>query len=79
MSEELTPWQKYKQSLGNTRPWDFLDPNTEYADNELAKERFEICKACPKLIKATKQCSQCGCLMSLKVKLHEAECPLKKW
>ena len=76
---DLTPWEKYKQSLGSTRPWDFLNPSTEYALEGVAKERYDICKQCPELIKATKQCKQCGCLMPLKVKLEDATCPIKKW
>lgn len=37
-----------------------------------------ICEQCPHLL-ITKQCSQCGCVMPLKVKLPYAECPLGKW
>jgi hypothetical protein len=37
-----------------------------------------ICKACPKLL-PTGNCSECGCVMSLKTKLPNAECPLHKW
>jgi hypothetical protein len=79
MSEELTPWQKYKQNLGETRPWDILNPSTEWAPAEVAEERFSICKACPELIKLTKQCKKCGCFMVAKTKLQGAVCPLGKW
>lgn len=74
-----TAWQKYKENLGNTRPWDFVNPNTEYADKELADKRFSICLECPKLFQKTKQCKECGCFMIAKTKLKEAECPLGKW
>ena len=53
MSEELTPWQRYKKNLGETRPWDILNPSTEWASSEVAEERYSICKACPELIKLT--------------------------
>lgn len=61
------------------RPWDFLNPNTEYATKEEADRRLEICKFCPELISLTKQCKKCGCLMHLKTKLGAAKCPLGKW
>jgi hypothetical protein len=76
---ELTPWQRYKKNLGETRPWDLLNPNTEYTSEQDAKNRLDICKACPELIQATHQCKKCGCLMHLKTKLAKAECPLGKW
>jgi hypothetical protein len=78
-SKPLTPLQKYKQMLGDTRPWDVVNPNTEWADEEVAKERFSICKGCPELIKLTSQCKKCGCLMKVKTKLEKAVCPLGKW
>ena len=72
-------WQKYKEKLGETRPWDLLNPNTEFAEESEAERRYDICKSCPELIDLTKQCKQCGCVMPLKTKLAKAECPLKKW
>jgi len=72
-------WQKYKENLGTTRPWDLLNPATEYVDASVSKERFDICLSCPELIKLTKQCKQCGCFMVLKTKLQDATCPLGKW
>ena len=79
MSEELTPWQRYKKNLGETRPWDILNPSTEWASSEVAEERYSICKACPELIKLTSQCKKCGCFMIAKTKLEKATCPLGKW
>lgn len=79
MSDKKSPWEQWKENLGETRPWDLLNPNTEYVDEDLAAKRFEICKACPKLIKMTGQCKECGCFMSVKTKLTKAECPLHKW
>jgi uncharacterized membrane protein YvbJ len=79
MSEEnLSPWQKYKKNLGETRPWDLLKADNKTTDT-IASERYEICKSCPELIKLTKQCKKCGCFMNLKVKLAPAECPIGKW
>ncbi len=79
MSDNLTPWEKYKSKLGDTRPWDLLNPKTEYASEDVQIARFQICDACPELIKMTTQCKQCGCIMKLKTKLEKATCPLGKW
>lgn len=76
---ELSPWQKWKQNLGETRPWDMLNPNTEYVDKQISEERLDICKSCPFLVKATSQCQKCGCFMHLKTKLEKAKCPIGKW
>jgi hypothetical protein len=79
MEENLTPWQKYKQNLGDTRPWDIVNPNTGWVEEDIAKERFEICKACPELVKVTKTCKKCGCFMAVKTKIQGATCPIGKW
>lgn len=76
---EKSAWQKYKEKIGDTRPWDLINPNTEWSDEEQATKRYDICKACPELIKLTKQCKQCGCFMNVKTKLQQATCPLGKW
>jgi hypothetical protein len=80
MSEnKKSAWQQYKENLGQTRPWDMLNPDVERLSDEKAEERYSICKACPELIKLTKQCKKCGCLMSAKTKLALAACPIGKW
>lgn len=78
MDKELSAWEKYKQSLGESRPWHLLDKEN-YVEDEIAKERFSICKGCPELIKLTTQCKKCGCFMSAKTKLKMASCPIGKW
>jgi hypothetical protein len=75
----MSKWEKYKEKLGETRPWDILNPNAEFADEDLSKSRYEICKICPNLINATKQCKECLCIMPAKVKLLKAVCPIGKW
>lgn len=72
-------WQQYKQNLGETRPWDLINPNIDFVPENIMQSRFEICKSCPELIKLTNQCKKCGCIMNLKTKLPHAECPLGKW
>ena len=76
---ELSPWQKYKQNLGETRPWDMLNPHAEKVSEEVAATRFDACTSCEFFIKPTSQCSKCGCLMNLKTKLKLAKCPVGKW
>jgi hypothetical protein len=78
MEKELSAWEKYKESLGESRPWHLLDKEN-YVEDDLAKERLAICKACPELIKLTTQCKKCGCFMAAKTKLKQAVCPIGKW
>lgn len=75
----MNAWQEYKKKLGTTRPWDVLNPKTEYVLEELSASRFTICEQCPSLVKLTNQCRECGCFMKIKVKLKEATCPLGRW
>jgi hypothetical protein len=75
----MSKWKEYKEKLGDTRPWDLLNPNAEWASEEEAERRYSVCKLCPELISLTKQCKQCGCVMSAKTKLLKASCPLNKW
>lgn len=75
----MSKWSEWKEALGETRPWDLLDPNKYVEDENLGKERFEICKSCPELIKLTGNCKKCGCFMTAKTKIQGATCPLGKW
>jgi hypothetical protein len=58
---------------------DMFKPNTEWASEELASERYGICQSCPEITKLTNQCKKCGCFMAAKVRLEKATCPLAKW
>jgi hypothetical protein len=42
-------------------------------------ERRAICESCPKLIKITRQCSECLCFVDLKTTIKQEKCPLDKW
>jgi hypothetical protein len=79
MSDNLTPWQRYKQNLGEVRPWDLLNPNSEWSSEQEADKRYSICLECPELISLTKTCKKCGCFMAAKTKLEHAKCPIGKW
>jgi hypothetical protein len=72
-------WEEYKEKLGTTRPWDVISRTTSYATEEESQNRWSICEQCPRLLKTTSQCKECGCFMKIKVKLKEAVCPLGKW
>lgn len=76
--EELSPYQKWKRNLGDTRPWDIIVSDSKVSD-EIQEERMSICNSCPELIKLTHQCKKCGCFMKLKTTLKEAACPIGKW
>lgn len=71
----MNAWEKYKASA---KPWHLLN-KSNYTTEKIANERFDICKGCEFLIKATNQCKKCGCLMHLKTKLEAATCPVGKW
>lgn len=61
------------------RPWDFLNPNTEYSTEEIAAHRLEICKGCEFFRPKTQTCKKCGCFMAVKSMLSNAKCPVGKW
>lgn len=72
-------WKRYKEKLGDTRPWDVLNPNIEKASDEVAESRLSICIDCDRFIALTKQCKECGCFMPAKTTIQAAICPLNKW
>lgn len=45
---------------------------------EIAEERYQICKGCPRLT-GLRLCSICNCIMPVKVKFARASCPAGKW
>jgi hypothetical protein len=75
----LSEWEKWKQSLGETRPWHLLDEAAKITNKLKIEERMSICRACPEFISLTTQCKQCGCIMKAKTTLKNAECPIGKW
>jgi hypothetical protein len=75
----MSKWEEYKKKLGETRPWDALNPSVPRVSEEIADSRYSLCLSCPELINLTKQCKQCGCFMAVKTKLMESTCPIGKW
>lgn len=68
-----------EKSKRPVRPWDIFNKNVEKVGEDIQKERMAICLTCPRLIKATRQCKECGCFMDAKTRLFDSECPLGKW
>lgn len=77
-------WEKWKknnvrrQETGVVRPWDFVNPETQYAEEQEQVQRMSICQECDKLT-AAKTCKECGCFMPAKTKLRYSTCPVGKW
>lgn len=51
----------------------------EYAEENLQNQRKSICQACEFYRALINQCSKCGCIIFLKVKFKQSECPLGRW
>jgi hypothetical protein len=48
------------------------------ASSEIQETRYNLCKSCSSFT-ALKTCSECGCIMPLKIKIANVSCPLGKW
>lgn len=59
------------------RPWDILNPNTEYVSDTIAEQRLDICKSCDLYLKGI--CQSCFCYMPIKTRIAHASCPIHKW
>ena len=81
----VSAWEEWKkknaekQRQGRVSPVDFLNPDTDYADQKTSDERYQTCLDCEELVPVTHQCRKCGCFMRAKTKLLHAVCPLAKW
>lgn len=73
----MSAWNEWKKAQGDSRPWHIL--YAEHVPKEISEQRLNICKSCPELIKTINQCKKCGCLMNVKTKLLDANCPMGKW
>ena len=45
---------------------------------DYSEERMDICRSCEYLT-PIKVCMKCGCIIPIKVKIANSECPIKKW
>ena len=76
---EVVVPDKVKEKPRKVRPWDIFNKNIDKVADVVQKERMSICLQCPRLIKSTRQCKECGCFMDAKSRLLDADCPLGKW
>ena len=74
----MSRWSEYREKNGVT-PLDALNPHSKKVSEELAEERFNVCKGCPEFIKISGQCKKCACFMAVKTKYEAAKCPIEKW
>ena len=58
---------------------DVLTGNVEYASDEQAKARMDICRQCPHMLQVMRVCQSCGCFLPAKVKFAMSSCPKEKW
>jgi len=49
------------------------------AKKPLWEQRRNVCDSCPFYQISTDRCTQCGCIMRVKVRLNAASCPIHKW
>lgn len=59
------------------RPWDLFNKELGRVETEVAEQRMAICRECPLYVAGV--CQDCHCIMALKTKLPNAECPQHKW
>ena len=66
----------------------FIKGKQVIVSQEIAKQRWEICKQCPYLKydetnpdtnKKDGRCTECGCFMNIKTHYATAKCPIDKW
>jgi hypothetical protein len=50
-----------------------------WVEKSIAQSRYDICKQCDKFVPLTTLCSECLCIMKIKVKVAAVRCPLNKW
>lgn len=55
-----------------------LDTVGFFVPREVSTQRYDICQSCDQL-RAIKVCKLCNCIMPIKTRLSDAECPLEKW
>lgn len=71
---------KINEIWGGIRNALFTDPKVE----EIAEKRNAICDTCESKVvdsdsEAFNRCYECGCMLVLKTRSLDSECPLGKW
>ena len=50
-----------------------------FVDDELKKERMNICRKCEFFSARQERCKKCGCWLDYKTKFSASTCPIDKW
>ena len=66
--EKYLEKQAKESGKKDVKPWDLLNPNTEYVDRETSDARYDICNLCPELISLLSNAKNAGALWRLKQK-----------
>lgn len=70
---------KYAVQSAKSLAKDVIEGNEIKVSDEVFNQRMGTCHGCPKFIKETNQCGECGCFLAVKARGASFECPLKKW
>jgi hypothetical protein len=76
LEQDIAKLQNYNK--GNYMTITIPIPFLTLVEDEDRDARYTICKACDKFTKF-KTCSECNCIMPVKVVWTDSECPLGKW
>ena len=89
--QKLPPTSQMVRDIATTH-WKslkaFMKGKHVIVPQEVAEERWEICKQCPQLLydevnpdtdKKDGRCTECGCFMNVKTHYATAECPKGYW
>ena len=75
MTEEQCCRRPLLSSLWDSAKRVIADPIP--VSNAIAEARMSQCKNCDKFKDG--KCEECGCIMKIKVKFAEMECPIGRW
>lgn len=53
--------------------------NNRLVPEEVKSARLAICLECDSMIKLTRQCGKCFCIVDAKVMVKKTSCPIGKW
>lgn len=56
---------------------DLVSGKLEFAEKDVVRSRSATCGACE--VKSRGICTACGCIVMLKVRLKDSECPMMLW
>lgn len=56
---------------------DLITGKLEFAKKDVVNHRLSICNPCE--VKSRGICTACGCVVALKVRLNNSDCPMGLW